>query len=414
MRVRAIRFAAILVLGAIACSRVADRPDDALVVAFEGAAGTLNPAVDTPAWRLVFLPLLVQDERGELAGRLARSWERSEDRAWTFHLRTDFQWEDGVPVTSRDVAFAVRVLAHPAVAYYGPEDVRVVAVPDDSTITIRTWMNFMIDEVGALPAHLLGELDPARVMEWDFWTRPVGNGPYRVVRYVPETMMEFEASPSYRGEPPRIRRVILTFDRNAGLAALLSGRADAIHDAAPGDVARAWGDPRFRIYHEVYSYDWGIYWNTGREPFSDPRVRLALSHAIDRRELLRVQRLPDSLPLSEGFRTGRQEKRGDILPPIPHDPPRGRVLLDAAGWRDEDGDGLRERDRRTLGFTLLVRGKAGAEDTAVLVQEHLRRVGARVEIQTLESEVLWERMRSGSFDAALTSHGTYIEMFHGG
>ena len=62
-----------------------------------------------------------------------------------------------------------------------------------------------------LPRHLLEDLDPGAFYDWDFWTHPVGNGPYRYVRHVPKTMIAFEANPDYFLGQPKIERVVLKF-----------------------------------------------------------------------------------------------------------------------------------------------------------------------------------------------------------
>ena len=70
---------------------------------------------------LTFLPLATRNELGELEGRLARSWEHSPDhREYTYHLRTEVRWDDGVPVTAHDVKFTLDLLGHPDVVPTAP------------------------------------------------------------------------------------------------------------------------------------------------------------------------------------------------------------------------------------------------------------------------------------------------------
>ncbi|MCH8849706.1 MAG: hypothetical protein IIC89_02640, partial [Chloroflexi bacterium] len=64
--------------------------------------------------------------------------------------------------------------------------------------------------------HLLEGLDPGEIDRWEFWTNPVGNGPYRFVRYVPHTMMEFETNLDYYRGKPEIDRVVIKFIGKAG------------------------------------------------------------------------------------------------------------------------------------------------------------------------------------------------------
>ncbi len=299
---------------------------------------------------LIFLPLATQNERGELEGRLARSWEHSSDhREYTFHLRTDVRWDDGVPVTAHDVKFTLELLSHPdAATGYRFESPTVL---DDSTVVIRSanGPGYLLDIV-YYPKHLVEDLDPKRFWEWDFWTHPVGDGPYRFVRYVPQTMMEFEANPDYYRGKPRIERVILKFVGGAGaagLTALLSGDAD-IAQADLTQLPQIASDPRFRIYHNVAPSARAIYWKCDHPLFRDPRVRGALTLALDRQELLRLLNLPADLPITDGVFTRRQFRRGEWPEPLPYDPAQARALLEAAGWSDRDEEGIRENAGRAF------------------------------------------------------------------
>ena len=85
-----------------------------------------------------------------------------------------------------------------------------------------------------MPKHVLEDLDPKKFWEWDYWYHPaVSAGPYRFVRYVPQTLMEFEANPIYFRSKPRIARVVLKFvGEAASLTELLSGNVDVVHHAS--------------------------------------------------------------------------------------------------------------------------------------------------------------------------------------
>ncbi len=366
----------------------------------------LNPRADMPARHLVFLPLVTRDANGELEGRLARRWEHSPNyRDWTYHLRTDIQWHDGVPFTAHDVEFTLHLLGHPDVLLLSPEFFESITVLDDSTLKVRyTGPTFGFDWwLVYYPKHLLEDLDPKEFSDWRFWIEPVGNGPYRFVRYVPETAMELEANPDYYRGKPRIERVVLKFVGDAALAELLAGNVDAIPDVNPSEIPKLAGDPRFRVYHRPHEYGArGIYWQNDHPLFRDPRVRRALTLAIDRQELLQVVNLPEDFPIVDGPYTDRQLHRGELPEPLPHDPERARALLDAAGWRDLDGDGVREREGEEFRFTAIAMAGSGWEALTVYIQDRLRRVGVRMELQTLEAGVVRERFYSGEFEAAFT------------
>jgi peptide/nickel transport system substrate-binding protein len=306
------------------------------------------------------------DSLGNRVGRLATSWEPSADyREWTYRLRTDVRWHDGAPFTARDIEFTIGLMDDFWDPDYGSGAFEAVTVHDDSTITIRSGHGRRLYQIHMVfyPMHLLEGLDPDRLGEWGFWARPIGNGPYRYVRAVPETMMEFEANLDFYAGAPSIARVVLKFSGDAAIADLLSGQVDVSSDISTADRATVAADPRFRLYYQV----WGgsqqvIYWKNDHVLFSEPSVRRALTMAIDRRELLRALNIPDEVPIIDGPITPDQWVRRQLPEPLPHDPERARALLDKAGWRDMDGDGILEKDGRPFRFTALVRTMSD-EDT---------------------------------------------------
>lgn len=345
---------------------------------------------------LTFLPLAKQNEHGELEGHLAGSWDHSPDhREYTYHIRTGLSWDDGVRVTAHDVKFTLDLLTHPDLALY--EGIQATVL-DDSTVRIRAPdPDYMLD-ISFFPRHLVERMDPKRFWEWDLWTHPVGNGPYRFVRYVPHVLMEFEANPSYFGPKPGVEKLILKFVGEAGLTELLAGNVD-ITRAELTQIPRVAEDPRFRIYVHSYNGARGIYWRVDHPLLSDPRVRRALTLAMDRRELLRLLNLPEELPIVDGVFTYRQFLRREWPEPLPYDPAQAQELLDAAGWADRDGDGVREKDGRPFRFTATVRQGNGIPELAVYVQEFLRRVGVRMDVQVIEAALTWDRLKSGEFEA---------------
>ena len=399
-----------VVLANIDC-RQGDRPradKSTITLLYPGDEWALGPAADNVIKFLVFLEMATPNEHGQLEGRLARSWEHSADyKTWTIHLRTDVRWHDGVPVTAHDIKFTVDLWKHPDVLYGEGVPIESVTVLDDSTVTIvykkLPWDFYWLPGYWSVyyPKHLLENLDPTEFYEWEFWTRPVGNGPYRYVRHVPKTMMEFEANPDHFRGKPRIERVVLKFGRES-LTELLAGNVDTLNLDRQIDVRSVIEDPRFRTYYEVWddiSALQVILWNQRHPALRDPRVRRALTLAINRRELPRVLYMSVDIPIVDAPYTVRQYWRRELPEPLPFDPEQAKRLLEQAGWRDRNGDGVREREAEELTFSTIV--NASWTPAAVYVQANLRRVGARMEITTLDASVVHERVREGAFEAAI-------------
>lgn len=401
-----------LALSASAC-RASDRDGaqtETLTVAYCCDEWLMSPNWQMPAMHMLFLPLTVRNANDDLEGRLARSWEHSSDyRSWTVHLRTDVRWHDGAPVTAHDVAFTLDLLTHPAVLHY-PPDAYSVAVLDDSTYTIeyrKVGPGSPLDTYSVYyPRHLLEGLDPQEFARWEYWTRPVGNGPFRYVRHEPGVGMELEANPDFYAGEPAIRRVVIKFVPGAPLVTdLLSGEVDLAPMMNRMDVLTLGEDPRFQVHATPYPHRGkGIFWNHRRPPFDEARVRRAITLAIDRPELLRALSLPDETPLFDVIFTARQFRQGQLPPPLEADSAGAARLLAEAGWRDHDGDGIRDRGGTPFRFTALVPAGAESDELAVLVQARLRRFGIAMEIRPLDGDAVRRRRIAGDFDAVFGNH----------
>lgn len=397
--------------GLAACSRSSRRRDSSTVtVLYSGDEMALGPDQDTAAKFLVFMPLVASNQRGELEGRLAESWEHSPDfRTWTVRLRDGIRWHDGVAVTAHDVKFTLDLMQNPdtllAISNYA------FRVLDDRTYSISydrqdVFDNGVLDDwLCCWPKHLLEKLDPKQINTWDFWKRPVGCGPYRHVRTVPQTMMEFEANRDYIFGKPKIEHVILKFaGSTASVPELLSGNVDAVCGPRPSDVSNLSRDRRFRMYQQCYGVGVAVYWNVRHPLFRDPVVRRALTYAINRRELLQVLNLPPDAHPVDFVRTARQGRRGDFAEPHPYDPELAGRLLDQAGFV-LSRKGVREHGGRTFRFKVVA--GAGSLPAAVYVQDQLKRVGVRMDITTVSGGLLPARLKSGEFEAIIWGGGDF-------
>jgi peptide/nickel transport system substrate-binding protein len=405
----------LITLGPFACTLDHDqgRPPAAgdpvtvtVLITDETAELSMSPNADGAAKFLMFLPMVEFAPDGSLEGRLAQRWVLSAGLPeWTIHLHPEVRWHDGTPVTSGDIAFTVELMTNPNVGflnYYGIE----IEIIDDSTFI---WKSSRISPVEGYatfyPKHLLEELDPEDFWEWDFWAAPVGNGPYRYVRHVDDLFTELEANPDYFADPPAIDRVILKYGAPEGgaIPELLTGNVQA-SPINPMDVSALEDDDRFQLtYGSEYADDhWRmtIFWNHRHPIFKDPRVRHAATLAIDRAGLFPLLDLPPEIPVSDVILSPRLV--GELPPPIPYDPDQARRLLDEAGWRDTDGNGIRERDGEELAFVAITH--AGVSDRiAVIVQDRLRKVGMRMEIESRPGmPIIWgQHMKTGDFEAAI-------------
>ena len=278
-----------------------------------------------------------------------------------------------------------------------------VAVLDDSTYTItyeiRPRISLPDDWTVYYPKHLIEKLDPKQCRAWDFWTRPVGNGPYRYVRHVPQTMMEFEANPDYYLGKRRIERVVIKFGESS-LTELLSDNVD-VAAVRVADLLKMTGDPRFQVHYNVLPIaPRAIIWNHRDPLFRDPKIRRALTLGINRRELHQLLNFPGETPIFDVIFTLEQFRRGELPEPVPYDPELAKQLLDEAGWADRSGSGVRDRNGKAFRFTALVPLPQDAA-AAVYIQAQLRRLGIRMDIETIDYSAGSQRVKAGEFGAAI-------------
>lgn len=228
--------------------------------------------------------------------------------------------------------------------------------------------------------------------------------------------MEIVADTSnYRGAP-RLSRVIWSIapDFNGAVTKFLSGEADFFEQIRPENLPEVAKHPELRV-RQYRGLGYVLAGFNLRDPanhsrphpiFGNRELRRALTMATDRATIVRS--VFDSLALPALGPTVRAYPTTDPnLPQIPFDLPRARQILDSLGWRDANGDGVRERNGRPLRFSLGVPGTSRSRvRLAVLLQEQLRQAGVKVDVEQLDLPVLIEKERKRTFDAAIIQWNT--------
>lgn len=393
----------------------------------EGAASTLGnmELADQLFLRLAELgPTLLTAGDRNFVPVLARSWTRRDSVTLVFDLDPRAHWQDGVPVTARDVVFTFGRAQNPAIAPKLSDLLRhitSVTAEGERRVVFRfshPYAEQLYDatfHVAPLPAHLLDSIPPESLARASFVTQPVGSGPYRLVRNVPGQFVELAANDRFFLGRPKVDRVIIRVatDADARLNLVLSGQADAMDNVPPplDNIRRVAADSSLRLI-PVPSPTVGFLLFNQRDRrdrsqphpvLSDVRVRRAITLGLDRR--LMVQAV---------FGSYGEVPYGPVSPLlwIRHRSPKperqnlaeARRLLAAAGWNDSDGDGTLDRKGQPLTLELtLPNTSAIRRQMALLVQEQLRQIGVKIELQQVEFPVWSERHTAGNFDIDFTS-----------
>jgi peptide/nickel transport system substrate-binding protein len=351
----------------------------------------------------------------ELEPVLARSWELSEDATvLTYTLRRDVVWEDGVPTTAHDVKFTFDTISNTEVPYPRRSAIRKIQaceVIDDWTVTFRfsepSWEPLFDTRFHVVPKHLLESVPPTEMMTNPFDRSPIGNGRWKFVEWTAGNELVFAASETSALGRPQFDRIVFRMvpENNTLRAALLSGGVDVYHrypsafyveDRERTDLAFAHFSDRTYVY---------IGWNQRNPLFVDPRVRKALTYATDRGTIIRAFRAGLGTVMAVPMYAGHPDVNPDVQP-LPFDPAEASRLLDKAGWRDRDEDGVRTKDGRRFEFTfLLIANNQISEEIATMAQAEYAKLGISTKTEFLEFAVYLERVDKKEFDAIVLARG---------
>jgi peptide/nickel transport system substrate-binding protein len=444
-------------------------PRDTLVIAYQGDADVLTSVVyQTAADGMIIDNINYSATHAEFDCELTYqpelydSWEFNEDQTQlTVKLRKDITWADGQPVTAEDIDFTYEligdpVVASPRLAYIenmvegAPEVVDQHTVRFDFTHAYDKTTMLAHASFTPVPKHLLGEADRATIRGNEFSRNPVITGPWKMATWEPEQRIVLEANEAFTGpaeHKPRIKRVIIKVlpEYATRLLELENGQVDMMQAILVEDADRlaaehpeinlerrgwrsqdyvAWNSLDFEDYKakkEQHAGEDMWQWDDVKPHalFGDKAVRAALTHAVD------VDKIMNDLLTSKV--TGEVYAKRSVstitpalcnvhnndIEPLAFDPEASRAALAAAGWADSDGNGILDKDGREFSFTLMTNsGNARRSKGAIIMQAQLKDVGIDMQIEKVESNTFFERLRKKDYEAALSgwSAGLFVDM----
>jgi peptide/nickel transport system substrate-binding protein len=421
----------------------------------EGTSDEISPGLDAPAYGDTFIQASIGDISGlipsltsdassyevggliydglvrynkdlDLVGAMAESWTFSKDcRELTFKLRHGVKWQDGQPFTAADVLFTYQTMINPKTPAPFKEGyllVKDVEAPDPYTVRVRygepyaraldTWSDYM------LPKHLLERYAAeGKLRESPQNRHPIGTGPYRFQEWHTGEKVVLVANPDYYEGRPYISRVVYrVIPSQATIFLELKAKGvDYVQTLTAFQYARQTDYPAFRKAYNKFRYPSAYYTFFGfnlKDPrFADRRVRRAFAHAIDKRELIEGVVLGLAREAYGPIRPGTWAYTEDVRR-YDFDPQTARALLAEAGWKDRDGDGIVEdKDGKPFAFTLLTnQGNDERKKVAEIIQQRLRDVGVKVDIQVIEwAAFIKEYVKPRRFDAVILGLGTGVD-----
>ena len=330
----------------------------------------------------------------------------------------DMRWGDGTPVSAKDVAFTLEVGKHPLSGVASSEGYKRVIkldVKDDRRFTMTIdRVTFDYNSIGLLllPAHIekpIFDANPAEYRNKTAYDTQSTNpalafGPYRLVEIVPGSRIALEPNPTWTGEKPHFKRIVVRIIENTAAleANLLSGSVDYVLGelGLSLDQAIAFEKRHGARYNVVYKP--ALIWehidvNLSNPLLADRRVRQAMLLAIDRKAIS-DKLFEGKQPVAHGGISELDPMFSPAARQYAYDPAAARKLLDEAGFATMRNNfrhnAAGERLSIELGTTA---GNRVRELVAQVIQSQLRQVGIEVRIKVEPPRIFFESMNRRSF-----------------
>jgi peptide/nickel transport system substrate-binding protein len=245
-----------------------------------------------------------------------------------------------------------------------------------------------------------------------FNRNPVGDGPFKFKSWTPQQSIEIVANESFFRGRPHLNGVVWRIipEWTSLITQLQRGDVDLLTGIQPNYYQQLKSDPDLDIYSAPgrrYVY---IAWNLKEPLFADRNVRRALSMAVDRQAIIDALLYGQGKVMNGPFPSVLWAYDPDIKP-IPYDADEARRLLDQAGWKDTNGDGVLDKDGRPFRFELLTNSDNTLRmDMTVAIQSQLKKLGIDARPRGLEFVTFVGKLNNKDFQAAVGGWNSQIKV----
>ncbi|SQB60516.1 oligopeptide/dipeptide ABC transporter oligopeptide/dipeptide-binding protein [Clostridium perfringens] len=400
---------------------------DTLIVGTTDPKGEFVPIYSSTTFdgwvnELVFDGLITNNEKGEPIPNVAESYEVSEDgKTYTFKLNKGIKFTNGQELTAKDVAFTFTSICDPG--YDGPRmdavnnlvgyeeynkgdasSVEGIKVIDDYTISFTNkntdaagiW-NF---SYGIMPESVYkfekGNFQAVK----DKLLEPVGSGAYKFVHFKPGQEVKFEKNADYwKGEPKIPYIVMKVTNAQTLLQELMAGTVDIDRVGAKPeniDPLKQAGFLNLDLYMKNgYGY-MGL--NYGSDKVKDPKVRQALLYGLNREGLMQSYYQGYGQVYNSHILPTSWAYNPDV-PKYEYNPEKAKELLDEAGWKDTNGNGVRDKDGVELELQWLTYTGSKYVDALIpIVQQSWEQIGVKVTPELMEFGTMMDKVNNREYD----------------
>ena len=393
-------------------------------IGWAGSPDTLNPgaAVLSEAYtifELVYDSMYELNLDGSFSLSLADSVERSDDGlVYTYKLHKGVKFHDGKPLTAKDVKFSYDFYkAHEDFPYLNAYTAYIQTTEALDDYTVRVTLTEAIPNIESqlvymyvLPEHIWAQYAEGSAATEFENTEMIGSGPFQMVEYKQNEFVHLKANPNHFYHAPKVSEVIFqTFESQDVLVqAIKSGQVDMITEMPATAVESLKSDPNIKvvtgapfapgvsdiIFNQVDpancpTDEGGLC--TGHPALRDRNVRLALAHATDKKKLIDVVLLGYGTPGLTLIPDGLGMWYNNKIKDYEFDVAKANRILDDAGYKDADGDGVRDMPDGSQSLTFRMQWPSDSIDAprlAELLSEMWMEVGVKTELAAMDPDTL--------------------------
>jgi len=371
---------------------------------------------------LIYQPLVVftLDLKGVVPD-LAESFEVSEDgKEITFKLPKDAKFSNGDPLTAEDIKKSI--LRYKEISPYA-EDFAVVKdiiVKDDHTATLvlETPAPYLWAVLASVYGAPVDTKLAEKVGKEEFNRKAVGSGPFMIEEWVQGSHVTLVKNPYYKTNIPfvknkgpfKIDKVIVRFipESFTRISELEAGNVHIVIGVPIENLDTLKNNPDVQLLSYLQPGIDYIMINTEKPPLDDIKVRKAIALAINREELKMA--LNNVVRPAYGYLSPAQvgyheETEKELQKEYSYNLEEAKKLLAEAGWKDENGDGILEKDGKPLSLTMLVPlDRPMLKKAAPIIQAQLKKLGIDLQLREYEYSYIRKMTRDHNFDLALRAY----------
>ncbi|CAN5657951.1 peptide-binding protein [soil metagenome] len=414
-----------------------------------------NDASAQDIYELIYdAPIVINRETYELQPSLAKSLPVISDDhlTYTFDLNENVKFSDGHPMTGEDWIFTLKTIKIPftdaQALRNGFDDCKNAELVDGNKYKVKFTMSkpyfkalYSLGDMRITPKHIL---DPKNVTDGFTWEMIadaqktldgkkyaemqkfadfinsqevardakylIGSGPYVFDNWKTGQAVTLKRNENFwnkDNKPNYAKQIVFKIiqDQNAAVVAAKNKEIDYMFVIQPADFFENVKNPeQFQIKKALVLEPTYVYiaWNNNRPFFSDKKVRLALGYAVDRQSIIDNLLFGAAVPIQSHI-FYKSKFINDKLAPIPYDLEKAKQLLDEAGWKDSDGDGIRDKmidgKKVDFRFTFMNNNNPKRKKVMLVVIESLKQIGIRAELQEYEWSVFLDKLKKHDYDA---------------